>query len=121
MNKAKVNYWTDMGIGVAGLISAISGLAFLLPGDPTTGLLGISYQVLNAVHTWSSLAAIRGTDWPPSCSLLRCGVLLSPGDHYSDKPGNAARPYPRDPRTFSITANSSFGLKGFSRKASTGI
>ena len=60
MNKAKANYWIDMGIGVAGLLSAISGLLFLLPGDPTTGVLGISYQALNAVHTWSSLAAIAG-------------------------------------------------------------
>ena len=60
MNKAKMNYWIDVGIGVAGLISAISGLVFLLPGDPTTGILGISYQVWNAVHTWSSLGAIAG-------------------------------------------------------------
>jgi hypothetical protein len=60
VNKAKANYWVDMGIGVAGLISAISGIVFLLPGDPTTGVLGISYQALNVVHTWSSLAAIAG-------------------------------------------------------------
>ncbi len=60
MNKAKMNYWVDMGIGIAGLISAISGIVFLLPGDPTTGVLGISFQALNVVHTWSSLAAIAG-------------------------------------------------------------
>jgi hypothetical protein len=52
--------WIDMAIGVVGLLSAISGLAFLLAGDPTTGILGISYQAINAVHTWSSLAAIVG-------------------------------------------------------------
>jgi len=55
-----MNYWVDIGIGVAGLISAVSGLVFLLPGDSTTGLLGISYQTWNAVHTWSSLGAIAG-------------------------------------------------------------
>jgi hypothetical protein len=60
VNKAKINYWIDMGIGVAGLLSAISGLAFLLPGDPTTGILGIGYQAISAVHTWSSLVAIAG-------------------------------------------------------------
>jgi hypothetical protein len=60
VNKAKVNYWVDVLIGVAGLISAISGLVFLLPGDPTTGILGVSYQAWSSLHTWSSLAAIAG-------------------------------------------------------------
>ncbi len=60
MNKAKMNYWVDVGIGFAGTISALSGLVFLSPGDLTTGVLGISYQTWNAVHTWSSLAAIAG-------------------------------------------------------------
>jgi len=60
MNKAKMNYWVDVGIGFASAISALSGLVFLLPGDLTTGVLGISYQTWNAVHTWSSLAAIAG-------------------------------------------------------------
>ncbi len=60
MNKAKLNYWIDVGIGVAGLISALSGLVFLLPGDVTSGILGVSYKTWSAVHTWSSLAAIIG-------------------------------------------------------------
>jgi hypothetical protein len=60
VNKAKVNYWVDVVIGVAGLMSAISGLIFLLPGDPTTGILGVSYQAWSSLHTWSSLAAIAG-------------------------------------------------------------
>jgi hypothetical protein len=60
VNKAKVNYWVDVAIGVAGLMSAISGLIFVLPGDPSTGLLGVSYQAWNSLHTWSSLAAIAG-------------------------------------------------------------
>jgi hypothetical protein len=60
MNRAKMNYWVDVGIGFAGAISALSGLVFLLPGDLASGALGISYQTWNAVHTWSSLAAIAG-------------------------------------------------------------
>ena len=55
-----MNYWVDVGIGIAGLISVLSGLVFLLPGDPTAGILGISYQAWNGLHTWSSLAAIAG-------------------------------------------------------------
>jgi hypothetical protein len=55
-----MNYWVDVGIGFAGIISALSGLVFLLPGDLASGVLGISYQTWNAVHTWSSLAAIVG-------------------------------------------------------------
>jgi hypothetical protein len=60
MNRAKMNYWVDVGIGFAGAISALSGLVFLLSGDLASGVLGISYQTWNAVHTWSSLAAIAG-------------------------------------------------------------
>jgi len=60
MNKAKMNYWVDAGIGFAGAISALSGLVLLLPGDLASEVLGISYQTWNAVHTWSSLAAIAG-------------------------------------------------------------
>ncbi len=55
-----MNYWVDVGIGFAGAISALSGLVFLLPGDLASGVLGVSYQTWNAVHTWSSLAAIAG-------------------------------------------------------------
>jgi hypothetical protein len=60
MNKAKMNYWVDVGIGFAGAISALSGLVFLLPGDLASGILGLSYQTWNAIHTWSSLAVIAG-------------------------------------------------------------
>jgi hypothetical protein len=60
MSKAKMNYWIDVGIGLADALSALSGLVFLLPGDLASGILGISYQTWSAVHTWSSLAAIAG-------------------------------------------------------------
>jgi hypothetical protein len=29
-----MNFWVDVAIGVAGVVSVISGLVFLLPGDP---------------------------------------------------------------------------------------
>ncbi|MBU0492439.1 MAG: DUF4405 domain-containing protein, partial [Chloroflexi bacterium] len=60
MKKATVNYWTDVVIGIAFVGSALSGLVFLLPGDPATGVLGLSYVVWNDLHTWSSLALIAG-------------------------------------------------------------
>ena len=60
MNKAMANYWVDMLIGVAFVLSAISGLVFLLPGDIETGVLWVSYQTWNTLHTWSSLAMIAG-------------------------------------------------------------
>ena len=60
MKRARINYLVDVGIGIAGLLSALSGLIFLLPGDLSTGILGVSYQVWNSLHTWSSLAAIAG-------------------------------------------------------------
>jgi len=60
MNKAMVNYWADMAIGASFVFSAISGLVFALPFETTTGVLGISYQAWNSLHTWSSLALIAG-------------------------------------------------------------
>ena len=60
MKRAWVNYWVDVAIGFAGVLSALSGLVFLLPGDLASGVLGISYQAWNALHTWSSLAVIAG-------------------------------------------------------------
>jgi len=60
VTRAKQNYWVDAGIGIDGLLSATSGLVFLIPGEPTTGILGVSYQVWRNLHTWSSLGAIVG-------------------------------------------------------------
>jgi hypothetical protein len=64
MNKAKLNYWVDVSIGIAFVLSAVSGLVFLLPANPDSGLnagvLGISYQVWDRVHTWSSMVMIAG-------------------------------------------------------------
>jgi hypothetical protein len=60
MKKTTVNYWVDLAIGVSFVFSAISGLVFVLPFDATAGVLGISYQAWNSLHTWSSLALIAG-------------------------------------------------------------
>ena len=62
MNRTKLNYWLDAAVGVAFLLSAISGLVFLLPAGSGSGsgILGLSYQAWNLLHTWSSLAMIAG-------------------------------------------------------------
>ena len=64
MNKARLNYWVDMATGLALVLSAVSGLVFLLPSTITAGtqlqILGVGYQTWSQLHTWSSLAMIGG-------------------------------------------------------------
>jgi hypothetical protein len=63
MNKARLNYWVDMATGLAFVLSAASGVVFLLPSTLADGqlrILGISYQVWNQLHTWSSLVMVAG-------------------------------------------------------------
>ena len=60
MNKAKLDFWVDVAMGLAGAISAISGLLLLWPGDVTSGILGVSLRAWTSLHTWSSLAALAG-------------------------------------------------------------
>jgi len=60
MNKAKLDFWVDAAIGVAGLASGLSGLILLVPMDLASGILGISLRGWSSFHTWSSLAAIAG-------------------------------------------------------------
>jgi hypothetical protein len=82
MKKTTVNYWVDLAIGFSFVFSAISGLVFVLPFDATTGVLGISYQAWNSLHTWSSLALIAGVGahlalhWNWTVSMTR--RMLSP-------------------------------------------
>ena len=82
MKRANLNYWVDLAIGASFVVSAISGLVFLLPGDLVTGILGISYQSWDNVHTWSSLAMIAGVGahlalhWKWMVSMTR--RMLSP-------------------------------------------
>jgi hypothetical protein len=60
VNRARLNYWVDVGIGIAGVMSALTGLALLLPASSTSGILGVSLRLLSSVHTWSSLATVAG-------------------------------------------------------------
>ncbi len=84
MRKIWINYWIDVGTGLAGLLSALSGLVFLWPGEPTTGILGLSYRAWNSLHTWSSLAAILGVGihltlhWNWIVAMTRQGLGLKP-------------------------------------------
>jgi hypothetical protein len=111
LNKAKVNYWVDVGIGIAGLLSALSGLVFLLPGDPTSGVLGISYLAWNTLHTWSSLAAIAGVvghmalHWKWMLSMTRQMLSLK-----QEQPAIATVP---EPGSGSRTAASAFSRRAF--------
>jgi hypothetical protein len=63
MKRAKLNYWVDVSIGVSFVLSAVSGLVFLLPVNSVSGLnsiLSISYPFWDQLHTWSSLVMIAG-------------------------------------------------------------
>jgi len=81
VNKARVNYWVDAGIGLAFVLSAASGLVFLLPMEWTAGgIVGISMRSWSQVHTWSSLAMISGVvlhvvlHWKWISAMTRCLV-----------------------------------------------
>ncbi len=67
MNKAIWNYWVDVVIAIAFVLSAISGVVFLAPAflvaQNAAGrltFLGVPYTVWDTLHTWSSLALIVG-------------------------------------------------------------
>jgi hypothetical protein len=60
MSRAKLNYWIDVAIGIAGVISATTGLVQLLPAGSTAAILGVSLRLWSTTHTWSSLAAVAG-------------------------------------------------------------
>jgi hypothetical protein len=58
-----LNYWVDVCIGIAFVLSAASGLIFLLPVGSDSGfagVLGIGYSVWDQLHTWSSLVMVAG-------------------------------------------------------------
>ncbi len=54
MKRAKLNYWIDVLMGVAFVISAVSGLVFLLPlgflSSEGTEMLGLSYRLWDQLH-----------------------------------------------------------------------
>jgi len=64
VKKATLNYWVDVSIGLSFVLSAVSGLVFLLPVGSGAGLnsgfLGIGYALWDSLHVWSSLAMMAG-------------------------------------------------------------
>ena len=70
MSKVKLNYLVDAVIGVAFILSAISGMVFLFAGSGgyqggrnpgfRTEMLGLSRSTWSDLHTWTSLVMIAG-------------------------------------------------------------
>lgn len=70
MNKTKLNYWLDIVIGLAFLLSMITGVAFLFMGESgyqggrnlafQTTFMGIDREVWKDLHTLSSLVMVGG-------------------------------------------------------------
>ena len=67
MNKAKRNYYVDVVIGAAFLVTAISALAFLVPlnwidfsASTTPTVLGVNYGVWQLLHKWGGIAMLAG-------------------------------------------------------------
>ena len=91
VNRARLNYWLDAAIGVAFLFSAISGLVFLLPvgSSSGSGILGLSYQAWDDLHTWSSLAMIAGV---LVHLVLHWRWIISMTRRMLSKPVRASRP-----------------------------
>lgn len=59
MNKTKINYWVDLVIALAFVLSAVSGIVFLFPISGST-VVGVSYNIWDQIHIWGSLLMIAG-------------------------------------------------------------
>lgn len=60
MNKAKINYWVDLVIALAFVLSAISGIVFLFPVSANSTVFGVPYRVWDQIHIWGSLLMVAG-------------------------------------------------------------
>lgn len=67
MKRAQLNFAVDAVIAVAFLITAVSGILFLLPsgavrelGLGRPGMLGVSYATWRHLHDWSGVVAVAG-------------------------------------------------------------
>jgi NAD-dependent dihydropyrimidine dehydrogenase PreA subunit len=67
MNKARLNYSVDAVIAVTFLVTAITGVLFLLPaplikalGLGMPGMLGLSFHAWHWLHDWSGVVATAG-------------------------------------------------------------
>lgn len=59
MKKANLNYWVDVGIGVAFVLSAVSGVVMEFAG-PGASVLSVGYRWWDQLHLWSSVGMIAG-------------------------------------------------------------
>ncbi len=66
MRRATVNYWIDVVIAVAFLLSTLTGILFLLPGLRSVSpagavtILGVSTLTWHTIHDWSGVIAAAG-------------------------------------------------------------
>jgi hypothetical protein len=67
MNKAKRNYYVDVVIGIAFLVTALSALVFLVPLNwidfsvsTTPTVLGVNFGVWQLLHKWGGIAMLAG-------------------------------------------------------------
>ena len=67
MNKAKRNYYVDVVIGIAFLVTALSALVFLVPlnwidfsTSTTPTVLGVDFGVWQLLHKWGGIAMLVG-------------------------------------------------------------
>ena len=70
ISKAKINFWTDVVIGLAFVIAAVSGIVLLFA--PSGGYQGgrnvhyeqtillLGHHTWDTLHTWGSIAMIAG-------------------------------------------------------------
>lgn len=60
MKRATLNYWLDVAIALAFVLSAASGMVFLLPMGSGNTILGVGTRAWSDLHTWSSLFMVGG-------------------------------------------------------------
>jgi hypothetical protein len=70
INKAKLNYWVDVVIGLGFILSAVTGIVlFVAPSGGYQGgrnphfgrlVLGLEHDTWKNLHNWSSLVMVAG-------------------------------------------------------------
>ena len=67
MNTAKRNYFVDIVIGIAFLVTALSALVFLVPTSwidfstsTTPTFLGLDFGIWQTLHKWSGIVMLVG-------------------------------------------------------------
>lgn len=64
MSKSERNYWIDLILAISFVLSAVSGLVYLVPPAPGTPIrtqvLGIGFRFWSDLHTYSGLVMVGG-------------------------------------------------------------